>query len=484
MNRKIVYIMYAVVALVYSVTAQPLLPEIIWTQTYGGEDDDITKNCILTNDGGFAMAGQVYDNSSFNSDFYAIRTDSAGDTIWTRQYATATFDLANGIVQTSDGGFIIAGYSGQPQSSARNICLLKTDTEGDTEWLRYYSSNELNSAHCIRPTSDGCYIVSGYTGAEVFNHDALLMKIDEAGDTLWTKTYVDGDITEASCVEETSGGGFIFTGCQYTEPLFSVYLVKTDETGDTLWTRKYRRECDGNFGRSVRETSDGGYIVTGMSEWMLGWNAQVYLIRTDAEGNTIFEEFMGEIASGGSAVLQTSDNGFLVAGSYTDGSWLPDIFLLKAGSDGSHEWTEIYEEDYENYPHSFLQLPDGGFAIGGNYYDENTQSDNSLLLRLTAEGAGVGPGSSPHPAEFGLDSPYPNPFNASVTLDFTLPQAGDITISVFDVTGKTVATLFDGPHSSGTGTVTWNAENIPSGVYFARLESGGAVQTRKLLLVK
>ena len=203
------------------------------------------------------------------------------------------------------------------------------------------------------------------------------------------------------------------------------------------------------------------------------------------QGNEIWNRTFGYgYIDVGTSIAKTEDNNFIITGSTQGIDGDQDIWVMKVDTDGDSLWSMTLGGDYVDFGSCIKTTDDGNYILSGYLGLDDQYNFDMYLALITEDGTSVKEIIGKIPNKFLLHDPRPNPFNASVTLDFTLPQAGDITISVFDVTGKTVATLFDGPHSSGTGTVTWNAENIPSGVYFARLESGGAVQTRKLLLVK
>ena len=186
-----------------------------------------------------------------------------GDTLWTRTYGGVDDDIGYSVQQTSDGGYFVAGYTGvYPQY---DFYLVKTDPDGDTLWTRTYGGSGYDKAHCGVQTSDGGYMVAG--GTQSFgagDWDVYLVKTDGNGDSLWTRTYGGDRWDWARSIQQTSDGGYIIAGLtqSFGAGWNDVWILKTDANGDTLWTRT----CGGSdqdYGAFVLQTTDGGYIVAG-----------------------------------------------------------------------------------------------------------------------------------------------------------------------------------------------------------------------------
>jgi len=193
------------------------------------------------------------------------------------------------------------------------ILLMRTDADGDTIWTRIFDNQYMQGKgwDVIR-TQDGNYVATGQTWP-VGSGDVFLMKFDDNGDTLWMRNY-GGDLTEAGMsVKQTPDGGFIITGgtWSYGEGQGDVYLIRTDSEGDTLWTRTYGGNLD-DIGYCIDITFDGGYIITGMSESFVTLGIDdLYLIRTDEFGDTLWTCTYGDSGDGdidwGYSVQQTAD---------------------------------------------------------------------------------------------------------------------------------------------------------------------------------
>ena len=314
---------------------QILGPETLWTRTYGGSNSDRGISVQQTSNGGFVVVGSTFSFGG-NRDVYLIRTDAQGDTLWTRTYGGSDHDLGASVQQTSDGGFVVTGGFIQFAVGLGDALLIRTDANGDTLWTRTYGGSGTNNGNSVQLTSDGGFVVGGSTNSfGAGDPDVSLIRTDAQGDTLWTRTFGGSSNDEGFSVQQTSDGGFIVAGSteSFGAGESDVYLIRTDAQGDTLWTRTYGGSgFDRGF--SVQQTSDDGFVVAGVTtSFGAGESDDVYLIRTDAQGDTLWTRtFGGSGHERGWSVQQTDDGGFVVAGS-TDsfGAGDTDVWLIRLG---------------------------------------------------------------------------------------------------------------------------------------------------------
>jgi len=269
--------------------------DTLWTQTYGGSDFDVGNSVQQTADGGFIVAGETKSFGAGNKDVYLVRTDSNGETIWTQTYGGGNYDVGNSVQQTADGGFIVTGVTRSYGAGNDDVYLVKTDSNGDTIWTQTYGGGNYEVGNSVQQTTDGGYIVSGYTGSIVGDYsDVYLIKTDSNGDTIWTQTIGGSDLNCGECVQQTTDGGYIVAGhIGSTAGVFDVYLLKTDSVGDTLWTQTIGGSED-DFASSVEQTIDGGYIVVGSTKSYGTGDSDIFLIKLEfAPG--IGEESEGSI---------------------------------------------------------------------------------------------------------------------------------------------------------------------------------------------
>jgi hypothetical protein len=383
MKRHIFFLGWVAVGLfliVFQALAQA--PDSLWSRTFGGDTTDVCYSVQQTTDGGYTMAGYTY---SFGtgiptcSNFHLVKTNSHGDTLWTRTYGGSNSDYAYSVQQTSDGGYIVAGATSSFGAGPPNVYLVKTNPLGDTVWTRTYGGSSSDWANCVQQTADGGYIVAGATWSfGAGSRDFYLVKTDGQGDTLWTRTYGGSDEDIAYCVQQTADGGYIVAGHTYSfgAGYRDFYLVKTSNQGDTLWTRTHGESTD-DVAYSVQQTTDGGYIVAGM--WR---NSHFYLEKTNPLGDTLWTHTYGGGWDIAYSVQQTADGGYIAAGwTRSFGEVNGDVYLVKTNGLGDTLWTRTYGGINHDEARSVQQTADGGYIVAGSTYSFGDASGDFWLVR-------------------------------------------------------------------------------------------------------
>jgi len=317
----------------------------LWTRTYGGSGFDNGFSVQQTSDDGFVVVGGTESFGAGLSAVWLIRTDAQGDTLWTRTYGGSSVDGGVPVQQTSDGGFVVAGFTYSYGAGMTDVWLIRTDAQGDTLWTRTYGGSGIDNGYSVQQTSDSGFVVVGITssfGAGLI--DVWLIRTDAQGDTLWTRTYGGSNNDFGFSVQQTSDGGFVVAGIvSFGAVGHDAWLIRTDAQGDTLWTRTYGGSSSED-GSTVQQTSDSGFVVVGNTESFGAGGHDVWLIRTDAQGDTLWTRtYGGSGIDGGSTVQQTSDGGFVVVGG-TDsfGAGEADVWLIRTDAQGDTLWTRTY----------------------------------------------------------------------------------------------------------------------------------------------
>jgi len=368
--------------------------DTLWTRLYGGTgyDWEFAYSVQQTTDGGYVAAGKSNAFGAGDYDFWVVKTDASGDILWTRNYGGSGADEGYFVQPTSDGGYLVAGKTDSFGGGGFDVYLVKTDANGDTLWTRTYGGSYYDAAYCVELTSDGGYIVGGWT--ESFgagSWDFWLLKTDAAGDTLWTRYYGGSEYDCCYSLQQTTDGGYIATGMtqSFGAGDYDVWVMKTDDNGDTLWTRTYGGS-ERERGYSVRQTSDGGYIVTGYTETFGPGTSGVYLLKMDADGDTLWTRtYGGDGWDWSHCVQQTTDGGYIIAGitmSYGGGG--NDVYLVKTDAKGDTLWTRAYGGSGGDVGNSVRQTADGGYIAAG--YTESFGGDgwDVWLLRIAGEAPG------------------------------------------------------------------------------------------------
>jgi hypothetical protein len=429
------------------------LGDTLWKKTFGGSSYDYGYSVQQTADGGYIVAGSIKFSGLNNYDVYLIKTDSLGDTLWTRTYGDDSSDAGMDVRQTTDGGYIVVGYTVSYGSGKSDVYLIKTDSVGDTLWTKTFGGSGWDWGWSVRQTTDGGYIIAGYT--DPYNagpYDVYLIKTDSLGDMLWTKTFGGSESDYGESVQQTTDGGYIVAGFtrSYGAGRCDVYLIKTDCLGDTLWTKTYGGSLE-DYGHSVQQTTDGGYIITGQH------SGDVYLLKTDPQGVTIWEKtFGGNQSDEGYSVQQTTDGGYIVVGetkSYGTGGG--DVYLLKI---------EIFPEIIVTSPNGGEKwLVDSTYNITWTSYETSGAVKIEYSLNNGMDWTEI-VASTPDTGAYPWNPPDTMSYNCLVRISDTNGTLSDISNSVF--------TIYSAPFIVVTypgGGETWYNENI----YSIRWESAG-----------
>jgi hypothetical protein len=368
---------------------------VVFQRTYGGPNWDAGFSVQQTSDGGYVIAGGT---SSFgvggSYDVWLIRTNRSGDTLWTRTYGGSGTEIAYGVQQTADGGFIISGYASSVATASDDAYLIRTDPSGIVIWSQAYGDTLQESALSVQQTSDGGYVFAGRSDSYGSSSaDVLLVKTDNSGGVLWTRSYGGAGWDEGSSVQQTADGGYIVVGStdSFGANQIDVYVVKTNSSGDTLWTRTYGGG-GGDVGSSVRQVPDGGYLIVGSTGSFGAGTDDVYLVRTDASGTPLWTKtYGGSSPERGYSVWHTSDGGFIISGStesYGGGSF-PFVYLIRTNSSGDTLWTRTYGGTAgDQYGLYVQQTSDGGYIVVGHTESFGAGSEDVYLIKTNEKGLG------------------------------------------------------------------------------------------------
>jgi uncharacterized delta-60 repeat protein len=253
--------------------------DTLWTKRYHDALGVSAQAVTPTPDGNFIIAG--YEQTlTGNHDVCLLKIKPDGDTLWKKRYGGTSRDEATAIISTSDGNFLVAGITISFGAGGGDAYLLKIKPDGDTLWTKTYGGASWDQASAITPTSDGNFIVVGYTYSFGAGNPVIyLLKINSDGDTLWTKRYGGTYDNWANAITPTSDGNFIIVGTtnSFTAGSIDVYLLKIKPDGDTLWTKRYGGP-NGDGAGAIAPTPDGNFIVAGSTNSSTAGTSDIWLI--------------------------------------------------------------------------------------------------------------------------------------------------------------------------------------------------------------
>lgn len=361
-----------------------------WSKTYGGASSDEAMSMVQTTDGGYTIAGHTKSYGAGGSDFWLIRTDSYGNLLWNRTYGGSGLDYGSSMVQTDDGGFAVAGYTKSYGAGDYDFWLVKTDSSGNALWNRTYGGAGSDQAHSLVKASDGGYVIAG--GTESFgagSQDLWLVKTDVNGNLEWNQTYGGTGWECGMCVIKTTDGGYTITGG--SKPVgvdwSDFWLVKTDSAGNVMWNKTYGGPSD-EFAYSLVQTVDGGYAIAGKT----GYDDDspdydFWLVKTDADGNMKWNKTYGRTDNDRAySILQTSDGGYALVGRShfwgVERADSADIWFIKVDWSGDAQWNKTYGGANWDWAWSFVQTSDGGYTIAA-YTESFGAGDHDFWLIKT-----------------------------------------------------------------------------------------------------
>jgi predicted secreted protein len=304
-----------------------------WNKTYGGSLAESDAAMCQTIDGGFALVGDTKSFGVGSNDVWLVKTDAAGNMQWNKTYGGTGADLGINVAQTSDGGYAVAGYTSSFGAGGIDFWLIKTDAAGNMQWNRTYGGPGSDYCFNVVQTSDGGYAVAGPTNSfGAGNYDIWLVKTDAAGNMQWNKTHGGSGMEWMDQMIPTVVGGYAIAGFtnSFGAGSSDVWLVKTDALGNMEWNKTYGGPGSDN-GFHLTQTAEGGYAIIGSTSSFGAGGNDVWAIKTDVSGNILGNQtFGGNVTDDGRSIIQTIDGGYLLAGNTMSfGAGGSDFYVVK-----------------------------------------------------------------------------------------------------------------------------------------------------------
>jgi len=425
--------------------------------------------------------------SSSTRDYATIKYNSNGDTLWVRKYNGPgnNEDVANSIAVDDSGNVYVTGLS-DDVGTFSVFATIKYNSNGDTLWVRRYNGpgNGSNDASALAVDGSGNVHVTGYSYGSGTSKDYATVKYNSNGDTLWVRRYNgpgNSDDDATSFAVDGSGNVYV-TGSSYGSgtSYYDYATIKYNSNGDTLWVRRYSGPENGlDNASSLAVDGSGNVYVTGLS-YGVGTSSDYATIKYNSNGDTLWvRRYNGPGNSYDKATsLAVDGSGNVYITCNSDG-----IVTVKYSSTGNEEWASHYGTDYPRFPYGIRVDKTGNVYVGGNTMISRSTSFYTTIKYVQTPTA-VEERSTSVPSNFSLEQNYPNPFNPTTTISYQLPISSKVTLRIYDLLGREVATLVNQEESAGWKEVEWDASSIASGIYFYKLQANNFIETKKMLIIK
>jgi hypothetical protein len=440
------------------------LAQITFEKTFGSTSFDQANSVRQTPDGGYIIGGTNL-----------LKIDEWGALEWTKPYPSQFANL------TFDGGYILI------TSSSPDIVFTKVDIDGDTVWqTKNRDGIWANEGFFITQTNDSGYIVTGRYQS-VTGSGMLLMKLNKTGNKLWRTTFTEATsagFNTGHSVQQTADNGYIITGTSQINYYDStrnkdVFIVKTDSLGNEKWRRFFGGSKD-DAGYFVQQDLDKNYLISGRTDsYVSGFGTDMYLIKLDTNGDSLWTKtYGGNFMETSSGLWTTTDGGYILTGSsntFSNGDF--DGYVVKTNNNGDTLWTKHYGGTGVDYLSSVQQTSDNGYIFAGLTSILGSGDNNMYILKTDSLGEVLGPNGVTKKSSSSLNiEVYPNPssgiFNIKSPTDKT-------TVTIINLLGQTIYS-----ESFNSGTIQIDLSQHPKGAYFYQVmnSDSGLMNTGKIVI--
>ncbi len=434
-------------------------------------------NCVKqTSDNGYIITGFDATTGMYQS-LYLLKVDSLGNQIWSKQLGNVPYaDAGNSILQTNDGGYAILGYtSAYSTLGGYDMYLIKTNSLGDTLWTKTFGGTGYDIGNELKQTTDGGFILVGYFSSISNGLDIYLVKTDSLGNVIWTRNYGGSSDDLGQSVAQTSDGGYIIAGAtnSYGAGNYDAYFIKTNAVGDTLWT-KILGGTNYDIATSIIESTSGVLVYTGYTKSFSMGDADIWIGKYASNGYSL----TGGITIGwigndyAQSIKQAIDGGFIIAG-FTDsfGSGAKDVLIIKTDSSCFYDWDRNFGGTSDDQAFSIGICDDNGFVIVGQTTSFGSTGNDIYLIKTDSLGH-VFPTEIVKNKNDIYCSIYPNP-----TFNKVFVEANNILkTEIFDLQGKYIQKV----EISDSNKVIIDCSTLKQGLYFIEVITDKGVQIEKI----
>ncbi len=392
--KKIILILFLFFSISLSINTQNQ-----WQRTIGGPNNEEARCIIQTSDGGYIISGYTFSYSAGNEDIYLVKLSSSGLIQWTKTIGGTEVDIARSIIQSTDGGYVIAGDSYNIGTATADFQILKTDAAGTIQWIRTINRAAYDYATSIVQTSDGGYAIGGMSATGgVFSGDMFNVKLNSSGTHQWSKTYGGSHDEVTYCIIKTTDGGLAFAGYSNSFGPYNLFnFIKTDSLGNIQWNRLIGETGTGSHIYSIMQTSDGGYVLAGEITLTGSGNYEMYVVKLNNTGTIQWTRYIGGSGNDNAFSLAQTTDGNFVLGGYTNsfGAGNYDMYFAKLNGSGALLWSKTAGGTGEDQTLSIIKTSDGGFLAAGYTESFGSGGKDMFIVKFDSAGNTCGNTTSP-----------------------------------------------------------------------------------------
>lgn len=493
MNRT--WIVPMIIAAGIVLSFQPLqAQDQIWSVNYGGAYNEDAYAGAVASGGGYAVLGNVFLNGNGGYNFYLLRLNSVGDTVWSRNYGGDSTDYGYDIKRLSDGGYIMVGSTRSFGNGNKDLYAVRTDSLGGVVWTRTVGGTGDDNARGVTLAPDGGFVICGTTDSYGAGYtDMYIVKLDASGNVSWTKTFggTAGDV--GAGIIMTPDNGFLAIGStgSFGSGYSSIYVVRINSAGDSLWARTYGG-TRADFGHGLTNAVDGGYVLVGRTASFGAGFYDAYIVKIDTDGNFVWDNTFGSTSDDYAYSVTTAMDGTYMLSGFTEvsPSRKYDAYVIKVDPGGSRIWERTYGGSQADYGNTVFQEQGRDYLLIGSTYSFTYGGSDIYITKIRGESTDASDNEPDIlPNDFVLRQNYPNPFNMSTVIEFQLPERSDVSLEVFNLLGQKVKSWEFESYPAGIHSVTWNGRDeygreAATGIYLYRITAAHFRDSRKMLLVK
>ena len=395
--KKQQFILFVLLGFNFSICAQNDIG-----QTYGAHDTEIAYSLSISFDNHYFITGITKSFSNGTDEVYVLKIDNLGNIIFENYYGSKFQDRGMSIYNLEDGNFIITGesWNGFDNEYGReNVFLLKIDDTGEIIWQKSLFQPHRDQGFCVKELSDNNLLIVGYTISYGLRGQLYIIKTNSEGEKIWERHFGTNGVDYGFDFVElqnndllilgNAGGFFNWVQNDYTTHDADIMLIRLDADGNEIWT-KFWGEDEHDLARQIIQTPDNEFFIIGSTQTNSAGSFDILLLKIDEQGDEIWSKTYGEQSFDyGQSIAITNDNQYLYIAAVVDTqdeTAQTDIFVLKTDLLGNEIWSHIITKDGADNCFSIKALDDGGCIVAGNTTNKNDNNQDIILLKFGADG--------------------------------------------------------------------------------------------------